>query len=62
MEAGVRRAPPVLTIMRDFNAKNRLEDLLEYREYDYEIVDSYNYTRKYNPRKGFPCPMEESTS
>lgn len=61
VEAGVRRAPPVLTIIRDFNAKNRLEDLLNYRDYDYAIVDSYNYTRKYNPRVGFPCPIEDES-
>ncbi|KAJ0173680.1 hypothetical protein K1T71_010829 [Dendrolimus kikuchii] len=62
VEAGVRRAPPVLTIIRNNNAKNRLDDLLEYREYEYEIIDSYNYTTKYNPRQGFRCPIEDIPS
>ncbi|XP_013183012.2 senecionine N-oxygenase [Amyelois transitella] len=59
-EAGVVRAPPVLTEIRDFNAKNRLEDLLNYRDYDYELIDDKHYKRWYNKREGFPCPIQDS--
>ncbi|CAG4953557.1 unnamed protein product [Parnassius apollo] len=58
-EGGVVRAPPVLTEIRDFNAKNRLDDLLNYRDYDYEILDDYHYDRKYNPRPENTCPVEQ---
>ncbi|XP_068619062.1 senecionine N-oxygenase-like [Battus philenor] len=57
-EAGVVRAPPVLKVIRDFNAKNRLDDLLNYRDYDYEILDDLHYDRKYNPRPEDTCPIE----
>ncbi|KAM3962560.1 flavin-dependent monooxygenase FMO1 [Aphomia sociella] len=57
-EAGVTRAPPVLTEIRDYNAANRLEDLLNYREYDYYIRDEYHFARSYNPRMGEPCPID----
>lgn len=57
-EAGVVRAPPVLTAIRDFNGVNRLDDLLNYREYDYSIIDNFHYERKYNPRQNIPCPVE----
>ncbi|XP_063387555.1 senecionine N-oxygenase-like [Cydia fagiglandana] len=49
-EAGITRVAPVLTTIRDFNAKNRLEDLLNYRDYDYKVLDDHNYDRFYNPR------------
>lgn len=58
-EAGVDRAPPVLSDIRDFNAKNRLEDLLNYRDYDFKLTDDKHYERWYNPRDGNPCPIEE---
>ncbi|XP_047537225.1 senecionine N-oxygenase-like [Vanessa atalanta] len=59
-EAGVTRVPPVLTEIRDFNAKNRLEDLLNYRDYDYEIVDSNNYKRWHNGggNRAEECPID----
>ncbi|KAI8425132.1 hypothetical protein MSG28_006975 [Choristoneura fumiferana] len=49
-EAGITRVAPVLTDIRDFNAVNRLEDLLNYRDYDYELLDAHSYKRFYNPR------------
>ncbi|XP_037294204.1 senecionine N-oxygenase-like isoform X2 [Manduca sexta] len=58
-EAGVVRAPLVLSEMRDFNAVNRLEDLLNYRDYDYKIMDDSHFERKYNPRKVLPCPIDD---
>lgn len=60
MEAGIARVPPVLTDIRDFNAVNRLEDLLNYRDYDYEVLDSYNYKRWHNGGGGRAeeCPIE----
>lgn len=57
-EAGLYRRPPVLSDIRDFNARYRLEDLLNYRDFDYQIIDEHNYRRWYNPRKGNPCPIE----
>ncbi|XP_013135625.1 PREDICTED: senecionine N-oxygenase-like [Papilio polytes] len=57
-EAGVVRAPPVLKAMRDFNAVNRLEDLLNYRDYDYQILDDNNYDRTYNPRREDTCSIQ----
>nr|BAM18301.1 unknown unsecreted protein [Papilio xuthus] len=57
-EAGVVRAPPVLKAMRDFNAVNRLEDLLNYRDYDYQILDDCTYDRKYNPRPEDTCYID----
>ncbi|XP_039757696.1 senecionine N-oxygenase-like [Pararge aegeria] len=61
-EAGITRNPPVLTHIRDFNAKNRLEDLFNYRDYDYEIIDSRSYKRWYNGggKRGEECPIEAS--
>ncbi|CAG4953555.1 unnamed protein product [Parnassius apollo] len=56
-EGGVVRATPVLTEIRDFNAKNRLDDLLNYRDYDYETQDNNHYDRKYNPRPENTCPV-----
>ncbi|XP_063387234.1 senecionine N-oxygenase-like [Cydia fagiglandana] len=50
-EASIPRVSPVITIVRDFNAKNRLEDLFNYRDYDYKILDDQNFERFYNPRK-----------
>ncbi|XP_049877782.1 senecionine N-oxygenase-like [Pectinophora gossypiella] len=58
-EAGVVRAPPVLSTIRDFNAKNRLEDLLNYRDYDYKLLDDKHYERLYNLRKNHTCPIED---
>lgn len=60
MEAGIARVPPVLTDIRDFNAVNRLEDLLNYRDYDYEVLDSYNYKRWHNGggSRAEECPIE----
>ncbi|KAL0869186.1 hypothetical protein ABMA27_007469 [Loxostege sticticalis] len=57
-EAGIYRRPPVLSDIRVFNARYRLEDLLNYRDFDYQIVDDHNYKRWYNPRKGNPCPID----
>ncbi|XP_072929959.1 senecionine N-oxygenase-like [Epargyreus clarus] len=57
-EAGVTRVPPVMTDIRDFNAINRLEDLLNYRDYDYEVIDDFSYKRWYNPRNE-TCNIEE---
>ncbi|XP_034834103.1 senecionine N-oxygenase-like [Maniola hyperantus] len=60
-EAGITRNPPVLSHIRDFNAKNRLDDLFNYRDYDYEIIDSHTYKRWYNGGgKGEVCPVEAS--
>lgn len=57
-EASIRRAPPVVTAIRDFNAKNRLEDLLNYRDYDYKLIDDHKFERYYNFREKLPCPIE----
>ncbi|CAH1637687.1 unnamed protein product [Spodoptera littoralis] len=57
-EADVIPAPTVLTKIAKFNGKNRLDDLLNYRDYDYKLVDSQNYERTYMPRKELPCPIE----
>lgn len=57
-EASVRRPPPVLSELRDFNAVIRLDDLLHYRDYDINIIDDTHYERLYNPRKGDICPIE----
>lgn len=57
-EADVNRSPPVLTKIARFNGRNRLEDLLNYRDYDYKIIDADTYERKYTPRKEQPCPIE----
>lgn len=40
---------PVLTIIRDYDANYRLEDLLNYRDFNYEVLDEYNYKRWYEP-------------
>ncbi|CAG9789252.1 unnamed protein product [Diatraea saccharalis] len=58
-EAGIYRRPPVLTDIRDFNAKYRLDDLLNYRDFDFRIIDDYKYERWYNPRQGNPCPIDD---
>ncbi|OWR47700.1 flavin-dependent monooxygenase FMO1 [Danaus plexippus plexippus] len=60
-EAGVTRVLPVLSDIRDFNAENRLEDLLNYRDYDFEIIDANNYKRWYNGGGGRAeeCFIEE---
>ncbi|XP_047994355.1 senecionine N-oxygenase-like isoform X2 [Leguminivora glycinivorella] len=50
-EAGTPRVPPVITNMRDFNAVNRLEDLLNYRDYNYKVLDDHHFERFYNPRE-----------
>lgn len=57
-EAGIQRPPKVLKTIRDFNAQNRLEDLLNYRDYDYKLIDDDNYERSYNPRSESYCPIE----
>ncbi|CAH2045539.1 unnamed protein product, partial [Iphiclides podalirius] len=57
-EAGVVRPAPVLQDMRDFNAQNRLDDLLNYRDYDYELLDDFHYERRYNPRPEDSCDMD----
>ncbi|XP_075982722.1 senecionine N-oxygenase-like isoform X2 [Anticarsia gemmatalis] len=57
-EADIPRAPKVLTTIRDFNAKNRLEDLLNYRDYDYKIINDTHYERFYNPRKEVTCLID----
>ncbi|XP_038206504.1 senecionine N-oxygenase-like [Zerene cesonia] len=59
-EAGVSRAPPVLTEIRDFNAKYRLVDLLNYRDYEYELTDPFHYRKWYNGggTKGSQCPID----
>ncbi|XP_026315002.1 senecionine N-oxygenase-like [Hyposmocoma kahamanoa] len=57
-EASIPRVPPVLTEIRDFNAKIRLEDLLNYRDYDYKLLNDYKYERWYNYREDDPCPIE----
>ncbi|XP_026735259.1 senecionine N-oxygenase-like isoform X2 [Trichoplusia ni] len=57
-EADVTPSPPVLTKIARFNARNRLEDLLNYRDYDYKIIDDKNYERTYIPRKELPCPVD----
>lgn len=58
-EAGTTRVPPVLSEIRDFNAQNRLDDWLHYREYDYEVIDPYKYKQYYsgnsNPEV---CPIQ----
>ncbi|XP_073950853.1 senecionine N-oxygenase-like [Choristoneura fumiferana] len=48
-EAGITRVAPVLTIIRDYDANYRLEDLLNYRDFNYEVLDQYNYKRWYEP-------------
>lgn len=48
-ESGIRRVAPVLTIIRDYDANYRLEDLLNYRDFNYEVLDAYNYKRWYEP-------------
>ncbi|OWR51849.1 flavin-dependent monooxygenase FMO1 [Danaus plexippus plexippus] len=60
-EAGITRVLPVLSDIRDFNAENRLEDLLNYRDYDFEIIDANNYKRWYNGGGGRAeeCFIEE---
>ncbi|KAJ2938756.1 hypothetical protein O0L34_g3376 [Tuta absoluta] len=58
-EAGIPRAPPVLTDIRDFNARYRLEDLLNYRDFDFRLVDDMHYERWYNLRKTLPCSIED---
>ncbi|XP_021194963.3 senecionine N-oxygenase isoform X1 [Helicoverpa armigera] len=58
LEAEITPAPPVLTKIARFNGKNRLEDLLNYRDYDYKVIDKENYERRYTPRKELPCPIE----
>ncbi|XP_047505991.1 senecionine N-oxygenase-like [Pieris napi] len=59
-EAGITRAPPVLTDIRDFNAKYRLEDLLNYRDFDYELTDPFHYKRWYNGggKRAQECPID----
>ncbi|CAH0728413.1 unnamed protein product, partial [Brenthis ino] len=57
-EAGITRVPPVLSEIRDFNAQNRLDDWLHYREYDFEIIDPYNYKRSYAGSPPEKCPVE----
>lgn len=57
-EAGITRAPPVLTDIMIFNGKIRLDDLLNYRDYDFTITDDNHYERKYNPRKELDCPID----
>ncbi|CAG9134047.1 unnamed protein product [Plutella xylostella] len=59
-EAGVKRAPPVLTEIRDFNAQIRLDDLLHYRDYDFNITDAFHYDRYYHPvdPNNVPCPID----
>ncbi|XP_050675084.1 senecionine N-oxygenase-like isoform X2 [Leptidea sinapis] len=62
-EAGITRVPPVLKDIRDFNAKYRLEDLLNYRDYDFEVIDPYHYKRWYNGGgdRGLECPLDDDT-
>ncbi|GBP65957.1 Senecionine N-oxygenase [Eumeta japonica] len=56
-EAGITRAPPVLTEIMFFNGKIRLDDLLNYRDYEFKIVDDRHYERHYSPKKELPCPI-----
>ncbi|CAB3248993.1 unnamed protein product [Arctia plantaginis] len=50
-EAFIPFVPPVITTIRDFNQQNRLDDLLNYRDYDYNIISDTEFERKYNPRE-----------
>ncbi|KOB72889.1 Flavin-containing monooxygenase, partial [Operophtera brumata] len=58
LEAGIPRVPPVFTTMRDFNARNRLEDFLNFRDYEWTVLDDYKYERKYAPATELGCPID----
>ncbi|XP_041969174.1 senecionine N-oxygenase-like [Aricia agestis] len=57
-EAGVARVPPIYKEIRDFNAVNRLDDLLNYRDYDYEVLSQHDYKRSYMGQRSLQCPLE----
>ncbi|XP_053613918.1 senecionine N-oxygenase-like isoform X3 [Plodia interpunctella] len=43
-ESGIERVPPVMFKIRTHDAKSKLENLLIYRNYSYEVLDSENFT------------------
>ncbi|KAL0869187.1 hypothetical protein ABMA27_007470 [Loxostege sticticalis] len=57
-EAGIYRRPPVLANIREFNARNGLTDLINFRDFDFQLIDDYNFKRWYNPKKGNSCPID----
>nr|Q8MP06.1 RecName: Full=Senecionine N-oxygenase; Short=SNO; Flags: Precursor [Tyria jacobaeae]CAD12369.1 senecionine N-oxygenase [Tyria jacobaeae] len=57
-EAGVPLLPPVYASVFVFSGKTLLEDLQNYREYDYRIISDTQFKKKYNPREEV-CPYDD---
>ncbi|CAB3245987.1 unnamed protein product [Arctia plantaginis] len=55
-EAGIQMLPPVFNMMISFDIKNILEDLVNFRDYDYKVISDTQYVKKYNPRQEV-CPF-----
>ncbi|CAG9565400.1 unnamed protein product [Danaus chrysippus] len=62
-EANINRVPPVLVDLINFNGQNLIQNLLHYRDYEFKIIDPFNYTtkiiRNHTEERQRECPIKD---